>query len=64
MTSLISFARKYNADKTFDSVCTRCYQTIACSWNLDHLECAEESHVCDAYSALLLNGIDLFKHAM
>jgi hypothetical protein len=64
MTSFISFARRHNPDTSVDSICTRCYQTVANSQKVDDLDCEELRHVCDPYSAILLNGVDQFKHAV
>ena len=47
MTSSISFARRRNHDSSIDSICTRCYQTIASAEKVNELETAEENHLCD-----------------
>lgn len=47
MTSFISFARRRNADRSIDSICTRCYQTIASGTSEAGLEGAERAHTCD-----------------
>jgi hypothetical protein len=47
MTTFISFARRRNQDSTVDSICTRCYQTIAHAHSEAILTIAEESHACD-----------------
>jgi hypothetical protein len=47
MTSFISFAHRLNRDSTVDSICTRCYQTIASHKNASVLESAEIAHECD-----------------
>ena len=47
MTSVISFARRRNQDSTVDSICTRCYQTIASGNSEANLAAAEEVHSCD-----------------
>jgi hypothetical protein len=47
MTSFVSFARRQNHDATTDSICTRCYQTIASSENASDLAVYEEAHLCD-----------------
>jgi len=57
MTTFISFARRNNRDKSVDSICTRCYQTVANSKEGDDLDSEEERHVCDPCSAILLNGV-------
>jgi hypothetical protein len=47
MTTFISFARRRNQDSTVDSICTRCYQTIASGQSDALLAIAEENHSCD-----------------
>ena len=47
MTTFISFARRRNPDSTVDSICTRCYQTIASGDSEASLATAEEGHSCD-----------------
>jgi hypothetical protein len=47
MTSFISFARRRNHDSTIDSICTRCYQTVASADTGSELETVEETHLCD-----------------
>jgi len=47
MTSFISFARRQNHDSTIDSICTKCYQTIASGQSDSSLASAEENHRCD-----------------
>jgi hypothetical protein len=53
MTSFVSFARRENRDTSVDSICTKCYQTIASSLMLDDLSVAEESHICNPNRALV-----------
>jgi hypothetical protein len=47
MTSFISFAHRRNNDSTVDSICTRCYQTIANAQDDSSLTSAEANHICD-----------------
>jgi hypothetical protein len=47
MTSFISFARKRKQDSTFDSVCTRCYETVATGKNEANVAEAEQAHFCE-----------------
>ena len=47
MTTFVSFARRQNHDSSIDSICTKCYQTIANSDNADELAAREENHQCD-----------------
>jgi hypothetical protein len=47
MTSFVSFARRQNHDSSIDSICTKCYQTIASADSTSGLTNAEESHRCN-----------------
>ena len=47
MTSFISFARRQNHDSSIDSICTKCYQTIASADNVKDLADVEQAHQCD-----------------
>jgi hypothetical protein len=47
MSTFHSFARRLREDLTFDSICTRCYQTIATAPRSIDLAKIEQSHVCD-----------------
>jgi hypothetical protein len=47
MESSTSFARRLNHDATFDSICTRCYQTIASADSESLLLFFEQAHECD-----------------
>jgi hypothetical protein len=42
-----SFARSGNEDRTFDSICPRCFQILARRARESDLQRAESSHVCD-----------------
>jgi hypothetical protein len=42
-----SFAHRRNHDCTFDSICPRCFRTIAESAREPELQNAEDSHVCN-----------------
>lgn len=47
MTTFVSFARRQNHDSSIDSICTKCYQTVASADSADELVAGEESHRCD-----------------
>lgn len=47
MTTFVSFARRQNHDSSIDSICTKCYQTVASADSAGELVAPEESHVCD-----------------
>ena len=47
MTISIPFARRPNHDASIDSICTRCYQTIASAYSPGDLEIHERTHRCD-----------------
>jgi hypothetical protein len=42
-----SFAHRRNDDGSFDSICPRCFRTIAQSARESDLQIAEDGHVCD-----------------
>ena len=49
MVSLPDFVRRSNRNGTIDSICTRCYVTVATAfWEAD-LETAEPHHKCDLW---------------
>ena len=48
MTSFVCFARRRNLDSSVDSVCTRCYRTVANAREESHLDLAEQSHACNS----------------
>lgn len=45
----LKFAHRHNLDGTFDSICTRCFQTVGNARDEAKLERAEERHVCDPH---------------
>src|SRR5277367_3797500 len=47
MTTFISFARRRNSDTTIDSICTRCYQTVARAHTPGDLDAYEQVHRCE-----------------
>jgi hypothetical protein len=47
MTTLASFAHRRNPDESFDSICTKCFQTVACEDSEGKLIAREEHHSCD-----------------
>jgi len=47
MTTFVSFARRQNHDSSIDSICTKCYQTVASAYSAGELVAPEERHVCD-----------------
>jgi len=47
MPNILAFARRHNRDASIDSICTRCYQTIARERNEADLASAERHHACD-----------------
>jgi len=58
MTTFISFARRHNHDLSIDSICTKCYQTIASADSVSDLAAAEESHLCDPNGEFNLQHMD------
>ncbi len=58
MSTLSPFAHRINLDKSIDSICTACFQTIA-SENLEgDLIAHEERHSCDPYWAFSRARLD------
>jgi len=49
MTTFPTFARRLNLDSTIDSICTKCFLTIASAGNAADLAAYEKKHVCDPY---------------
>jgi len=49
MNTLSPFAHRRNPDKSIDSICTACFQTIASEDLEGKLIAHEESHSCDPY---------------
>ena len=49
MPSLPDFVRRSNLNGTVDSICTKCYVTVAtATWEAD-LDLAEPRHKCDSW---------------
>jgi hydroxyethylthiazole kinase-like sugar kinase family protein len=47
MTSIVSFARRQNRDSSIDSICTKCFQTVASAQSESELAVSDQSHVCN-----------------
>jgi hypothetical protein len=47
MTTLTPFAHRRNPDASFDSICTKCFQTISSEESEGKLIAHEERHTCD-----------------
>src|ERR1700735_1914967 len=58
MTSLVTIVRRKNEDSTFDSICKRCYQTIAREQDEADLLSAEQAHTCDPNGEFSQRRID------
>jgi len=50
MTSHLRFAHRKNPDESMDSICTKCFQTIASEDSENKLTAFEERHLCDPNS--------------
>lgn len=46
----LKFAHRYNPDGTIDSICPRCFQTIAHVKYEAELPRNEQKHICDQYT--------------
>jgi hypothetical protein len=49
MTTFPKFARRRNKDSSIDSICTKCFVTIASMDSEEELVAPEEIHVCDPF---------------
>ncbi len=58
MTTLSPFAHRRNPDASIDSICTRCFQTIASEDSEGKLIAHEERHSCDPYWLLFGTAFD------
>ena len=47
MIGILRFARRENGDSTIDSICARCFRTVATERSEANLTVAEEKHYCD-----------------
>jgi hypothetical protein len=47
MNAIIGFVRRENPDSTIDSICTKCFQTIAVARCERDLIRAENDHTCE-----------------
>jgi hypothetical protein len=43
-----AFAHRHNLDGTWDSICTKCFLTVASEWAEDGLLTHEQRHNCDS----------------
>lgn len=48
-----SFAHRHNSDGSYDSICSRCYATVASAGNERALSRSESAHVCDPMALYL-----------
>jgi hypothetical protein len=58
MAILTPFVRRHNQDSTVDSICTKCYQTVATERDEDHLSSAEQGHICNTRVSQYLEHAD------
>jgi hypothetical protein len=47
MTTVPAFAKRLNVNSSIDSICTKCFLTIATAGSKEELAAQEEKHVCD-----------------
>ena len=53
MTTYPQFVKRRNRDSSIDSICTKCFLTIASvTTSEDDLAAREEKHICDPYEVL------------
>jgi hypothetical protein len=53
MHGLPSFDHRHNADESYDSICTKCYATVASAGKKEALSWFESAHVCDPIALCL-----------
>ncbi len=56
MTESRKFAHRVNLDRTFDSICRRCIETVATVYDEAEVLRFEQRHVCDPVRVELYNG--------
>jgi hypothetical protein len=49
MTNFPPFAKRWNKNSSIDSICTKCFQTIASARSEEELVAHEVKHVCDPF---------------
>jgi hypothetical protein len=54
-----SFPHRMNPDGTFDSICAKCFVTVANAIHETDLAHFERCHVCDSSAITLLQGDDI-----
>jgi hypothetical protein len=59
MATIFQFPHRKNADKTFDSICNKCFKTIGTATSEEALVEMELNHVCDPNA---LQIVDQTKH--
>jgi hypothetical protein len=58
MTTTANYFYRENPDSTIDSICPRCFQTIASGQILDELKGVEEEHRCSSLEELHRQYVD------
>ena len=53
MHKLTNFAHRHNSDGSYDSICTKCYATVASAGKEEALSSSESAHVCDPFALYL-----------
>jgi hypothetical protein len=53
MHRLSNFAHRHNSDGSYDSICTKCYATVASAGKEEALSSPESAHVCDPFALYL-----------
>jgi hypothetical protein len=49
-----SFAHRRNRNGSYDSICTKCYATVASAESEEALSSLESAHVCDPFTLALI----------
>ena len=58
MATSTSFAHRQNRDSSIDSICRKCYRTIASANIESELIAHEQRHLCDPNSVFILAAVD------
>lgn len=50
-----SYAHRHNSDGSYDSICTKCYSTVATAESEGSLASSESAHICQPSALYLAN---------
>ena len=64
MAELAKFAHRSNLDRTTDTICPRCFATVATVYNESKLLRFEQQHICDPVLVKRFEGSDIPKRQL